>query len=147
MFTNDYEFAEKLNCASEYDDYWFREILEPVWQLPITKEHREDMKSKTADIKNSEKSRYAGASKGAAFLEYFIEKDTKWIHLDIAGPSTCNSADGVYCEGATGFGTQLVLKYLYNECYGTDAVEETVPQQDTTQKDISNTVIHFSNDF
>lgn len=82
------------------------------------------MKSKTADLKNSEKGRYGGASKGAAFLEYFIEKDTKWIHLDIAGPSQSASADGVFSEGATGFGTQLILKYLYNECYGTDNVEE-----------------------
>ena len=82
------------------------------------------MKSKTADIKNAEKSRYAGASKGAAFIEYFIEKHTKWIHLDIAGPSQSNSSEGVFAEGATGFGTQLVLKYLYNECYGTDVKEE-----------------------
>ena len=91
------------------------------------------MKSKTADLKNSEKSRYAGASKGAAFLEYFIEKDVKWIHLDIAGPSTCQAADGVYAEGATGFGTQLVLKYLYNETYGTDCVEETNNSAETAK--------------
>jgi hypothetical protein len=86
------------------------------------------MKSKVADLKNSEKSRYAGASKGAAFLEYFIEKDVKWIHLDIAGPSTCNSPEGVYAEGATGFGTQTVLKYIYNDHFGTDCVEETQPE-------------------
>lgn len=103
------------------------------------------MKSKTADIKNSEKSRYAGASKGAAFLEYFVEKDTKWIHLDIAGPAMCNSAYEVYCEGATGFGTQLVLKYLYNECYGTDTVEETLPQTEASQIEIPKTVNHFVN--
>ena len=43
------------------------------------------MKSKFADLKNSGKDRYGGASKGAAFLEYFIEKNVNWIHLDIAG--------------------------------------------------------------
>lgn len=94
------------------------------------------MKSKTADIKNSEKSRYAGASKGAAFLEYFIEKDTKWIHLDIAGPSTCNAASGIYSEGATGFGTQLVLKFLYNECYGTEIVEGIPFKQETEENEV-----------
>lgn len=59
--------------------------MEPVWHLPIFKEHREDMKSKFADLKNAGKDRYGGASKGAAFLERFIEKDVNWIHLDIAG--------------------------------------------------------------
>ena len=91
------------------------------------------MKSNVADLKNSEKGRYAGASKGAAFLEYFIEKDTKWIHLDIAGPMQSNSSDGVFADGATGFGTQLILKYLYNECYGTDVVEE-IKEENVTNK-------------
>jgi leucyl aminopeptidase len=59
--------------------------MEPVWQLPIFKEHREDMKSKFADLKNAGKDRYGGASKAAAFLECFIDKDINWIHLDIAG--------------------------------------------------------------
>ena len=98
------------------------------------------MKSKVADLKNAEKSRYAGASKGAAFIEYFIEKNTKWIHLDIAGPSTSNAADGVYSEGATGFGTQLVLKYLYNECYGSDIVEETPITQNN--QEVSNVIYY-----
>lgn len=59
--------------------------MEPVWHLPIFKEHREDMKSKFADLKNAGRDRYGGASKAAAFLENFIEKDVNWIHLDIAG--------------------------------------------------------------
>jgi leucyl aminopeptidase len=43
------------------------------------------MKSKFADLNNSGKDRYGGASKGAAFLEYFIDKNRNWVHLDIAG--------------------------------------------------------------
>lgn len=43
------------------------------------------MKSKFADLKNSEADRYAGASKAAAFLENFIEEKVNWVHLDIAG--------------------------------------------------------------
>ena len=59
--------------------------MEPVWQLPINPEHRKSMKSKFADLHNSAKGRYGGASQAAAFLERFIEKDVNWIHLDIAG--------------------------------------------------------------
>lgn len=107
------------------------------------------MKSKIADLKNSEKSRYAGASKGAAFIEYFIEKGTKWIHLDIAGPSTANAAEGVYSEGATGFGTQTVLKYIHNEIYGSDCLDTKKPEnvdnsastQQPSEKEINEVII------
>ena len=40
--------------------------------------------------------RLAGASTAAAFIEQFIEKDTKWIHLDIAGTASLEKV------GATG---------------------------------------------
>jgi hypothetical protein len=50
---------------------------------------------KVADIKNTG-GRLAGASTAAAFIEAFIEKDTKWVHLDIAGTA------GVEKTGATG---------------------------------------------
>jgi leucyl aminopeptidase len=55
-------------------------------------EHREAMKSSYADLDNKGKTRYGGASQAAAFLERFIEKDTKWVHLDIAGPAMKSSA-------------------------------------------------------
>lgn len=59
--------------------------MEPVWHLPINSEHREAMKCKFADLLNADKSRYGGASTAAAFIEYFIDKDVNWVHLDIAG--------------------------------------------------------------
>jgi leucyl aminopeptidase len=59
---------------------------EDMWRLPITKEHKESVKGKSADISNSGKSRYGGASQAAAFLERFVEPNVKWAHMDIAGP-------------------------------------------------------------
>jgi len=53
--------------------------------MPINNEHRKDITSTFADLKNAGNDKYGGASKAAAFLEAFIEKDTKWVHLDIAG--------------------------------------------------------------
>ena len=55
----------------------------------------QELKSKVADIKNKG-TRLAGASTAAAFIEEFIEKDTKWIHLDIAGTAATKES------GATG---------------------------------------------
>ncbi len=73
--------------ASKYNFMFlpFSEVLEPIWHLPIMEEHREAMKSKVADLTNSGKERYGGASTAAAFLENFVEKNTEWVHLDIAG--------------------------------------------------------------
>jgi leucyl aminopeptidase len=61
------------------------EVFEPLWHMPITNEAKEAIKGATADISNSGKSRWGGSSKAAAFLERFIEKGVKWVHLDIAG--------------------------------------------------------------
>jgi leucyl aminopeptidase len=78
IFTNNTELSSEIIKASE-------EVMEPLWHLPINNEHREDLKSPFADLKNAGKDRYGGASKGAAFLEKFINKGVNWVHLDIAG--------------------------------------------------------------
>ena len=87
-------------------------VNEPFWRLPITDDHRETMKSTHADLNNAGKSKYGGASKAAAFLEYFVEKNVKWAHLDIAGPAESRSEKGLYSAGGTGFGVKLLLHYL-----------------------------------
>ena len=55
--------------------------------MPITSEHKEAILGKYGDIVNIGRSREGGACTAASFLLRFIEKDTKWAHLDIAGPS------------------------------------------------------------
>jgi len=50
------------------------------------------------------KTTYGGACKAAAFLERFIEKETKWAHLDIAGPALKNSSKAPLCAEGNGFG-------------------------------------------
>jgi len=43
------------------------------------------------------KTRYGGASTAAAFLLCFVEKGTKWAHIDIAGPAMSSSAKPPIC--------------------------------------------------
>jgi len=88
------------------------ETCEPLWRLPITDEHREDMKSNVADLNNKGKSVSGGASKAAAFLEYFVDKGVKWAHIDIAGTAFREGEKFVYSNGATGYGVKLLLNYL-----------------------------------
>jgi len=70
------------------------------------------MKSSVADLSNSGKGRYGGASNAAAFLENFVEEGTRWAHLDIAGPSIMIGDKGIYRGGSSGFGVKLMLHYL-----------------------------------
>ncbi|MFN8523109.1 MAG: leucyl aminopeptidase [Chloroflexota bacterium] len=86
---------------------------ERVWPLPLWKEHRKDIESTIADIKNSG-GRPGGALTAAAFLENFVA-GKPWVHLDIAGTA--------YTEGrsrippyqppacATGVGVRLLLEF------------------------------------
>jgi leucyl aminopeptidase len=85
---------------------------ERVWPLPLWKEHRRDIESGIADIKNSG-GRPGGALTAAAFLQCFVDKKP-WVHLDIAGTA--------YTEGwsrtppyqppgcATGVGVRLLVE-------------------------------------
>lgn len=57
---------------------------ERIWELPLYDEYFEDMKSETADMKNSVNDSYGGTIRGAIFLKQFIKKGFKWAHLDIA---------------------------------------------------------------
>lgn len=82
-----------------------------VWPLPIHPDFEEKMKSKIADIKNTEEGYYAGASKAAAFLKFFVGK-TPWIHLDIAGTAYTHDPKKYESILGTGFGVRLVSGFL-----------------------------------
>lgn len=103
-FGNDKNMLEKIYTCGE-------ETFERVWNLPIYDEHRDLIKSKFADIKNSG-GRAGGSITAAAFLEKFIEKDVKWIHLDIAGAARSNKEEYYIPEYGTGRGVRLLLNYL-----------------------------------
>ena len=73
---------------------------EELWRLPVSEYFRDVLKSEIADMKNAG-DRMGGASSAALFLKEFVG-ETKWLHLDIAGPSTSNKERGYLNKGATG---------------------------------------------
>ncbi|MEW6298674.1 MAG: aminopeptidase, partial [Thermodesulfobacteriota bacterium] len=103
LFSNNQELADTLlRCGKESG--------EPLWQLPLVKEYKEDIKSAVADIKNTG-SGNAGAIAGALFLEEFAG-GVPWAHLDIAGPAFADK-DGPYIpKGGTGFGVRTLVRYV-----------------------------------
>jgi len=58
-----------------------------------------------ADICNTGKHRFGGASHAAAFLEHFVEKGVDWVHLDIAGPAISRQEKLPLNLHMTGFGS------------------------------------------
>ena len=84
---------------------------EPVWHMPSGDEYAQELKSKIADLKNIG-SKYGGACTGASFLGEFAG-ETKWAHLDIAGPMEPSEPLKKYvADGSIGFGVRLLVEYL-----------------------------------
>jgi leucyl aminopeptidase len=88
------------------------EAGEPGWRLPLWEVHREQMKSKFADLANiNSPSHGNGSIAGAAFLSYFVG-DTPWAHLDIAGTAWGQRPRDYYRSGASGTGVRTLVHWL-----------------------------------
>ena len=93
-----------------------KRTTEEIWELPLTQDFMDMIKSDVADMKNVGIGRAAGTITAAAFLRNAI-KDTPWIHIDIAGVAWTQIAtkEKPYNpKGATGFGVRLIVDYLQN---------------------------------
>ena len=87
-----------------------RAVGEPVWQLPLAREYKDDIRSTIADVRNVGAGD-AGTITAALFLEEFVG-DTKWAHLDIAGPAFSEKETALGGKGATAFGVRLLVEWL-----------------------------------
>ena len=104
VFSFDDDLAADIICSGEHTH-------ERCWRLPLPDDYRELNKSRFADIKNLPSSRYGGAITAALFLADFVG-DTRWAHLDIAGPAYAKKEDAYISAGGTGFGVRLLCDFL-----------------------------------
>jgi leucyl aminopeptidase len=104
LFGNHEGLVEAVRAAGET-------TAERAWPMPLWEEHREAVKSKVADVKNTGAGRNAGASTAAAFLADFAG-DTPWVHLDIAGTGWTTTPGPYQPFGATGVGVRLLLELV-----------------------------------
>lgn len=90
-----------------------REVDELAWPLPLHPDFKKKFNSDIADLRNCDvgSSRYAGCSKGAAFLSQFIDGN-KWCHIDIGGTAHTSEPREFEQKGATAHGLRLLLNYL-----------------------------------
>ena len=101
--TNDEEFLNKVQAA-------FAEEGEKLWHMPMLEEYKKKTDSEIADLAHC--SSRPDALIAAQFLSNFIPKDSKWVHLDIAGVGFIEH-DGLFAyKGATGFGVRGLYRLL-----------------------------------
>ena len=86
------------------------ETFARVWHLPLVDEHRKEVEGTWSDLKNLGKGREGGALTAAAFLAHFVDDETPWAHLDIAGPAYTQAAGATGPKGGTGFGARLMAR-------------------------------------
>jgi leucyl aminopeptidase len=110
--------GEKIAAVFSRDDELARAVItsgastfERCWRLPLPEDYRDLLKSDLADINNMSSTRYGGAITAALFLSEFVG-ETRWAHIDIAGPAFSKKA-GDYCgPGGTGFGVRLLCDLI-----------------------------------
>ena len=101
MFTNNDDLADKLFRKGQATG-------EKVWRMPLGDAYDKLIKSDIADMKNVGDGRNGGSITAAQFLKRYIENDTPWAHLDIAGTTWTNKDLPVVPKGATAFGVRLL---------------------------------------
>lgn len=83
-----------------------------LWRMPLDKEWQKAMESDFADIQNLSKSPGAGSCTAAGFLQYFIDEDRNWAHIDIAGTAWRKSDKPLCPKYASGFGVRVLDRLI-----------------------------------
>lgn len=103
LYTDDDDVAQGYENASELAD-------EKFWRMPLDTDLRKTLESFVADVKHTGSS-YGGSITAALFLKEFVG-NTKWLHLDIAGPAFNDGPHGRAPKGGTGFGVATAVRFL-----------------------------------
>jgi leucyl aminopeptidase len=104
LFSNNDALAEELLTAG-------KESGEKAWRMPLGPEYDKLMDSKIADVKNTG-GRHAGSITAAQFLQRFVEKDTPWAHLDVAGTAMGSPANETNRSWGSGWGVRILDEFL-----------------------------------
>jgi leucyl aminopeptidase len=104
LFSNDEAACAKFEGALAVSG-------EKYWRLPCTDDYRDHIKSEIADIMNTGKNRYGGATSAAMFLKEFAG-DTPWVHLDIAGCAWNEEKKPWHAYGPSGIGVRSIVEWV-----------------------------------
>lgn len=110
LFSNNDDLAGALTAAGEASG-------DRLWRFPMGPAYDKQLDSAIADMKNVG-SRFGGSITAAQFLKRFIENDTPWAHLDIAGTVWADKPGATWDKGATGFGVRLLDRFVRDAIEG-----------------------------
>jgi leucyl aminopeptidase len=80
---------------------------ERFWPMPLVDDYAYAIRSEVADVKNTG-GRYGGSITAALIMRPFVG-ESRWVHLDIAGPGRAERAYAWFTKGGTGFGTRTLI--------------------------------------
>nr|WP_246804789.1 hypothetical protein [Desulfosarcina cetonica] len=104
VFSTDADLARAIVASGEA-------TFERCWHLPLPEDYKDLLKNEFADLNNMSSSRYGGAITAALFLSAFVG-ETRWAHIDIAGPAWIKKAADYCGAGGTGFGVRLLCDWI-----------------------------------
>jgi leucyl aminopeptidase len=110
LFASDDELAADLAAAGEATG-------DKLWRFPMGPAYDKQIDSPIADMKNVG-TRFGGSITAAQFLKRYIENDTPWAHLDIAGTVWADKPGATWEKGATGFGVRLLDRFVRDTLEG-----------------------------
>ena len=102
--TNDPAELARVKAAAKRAD-------EPLWELPLHKEYKEEIKSRIADLKNIGSPGQAGAIIAGLVLQEFVD-GRPWVHLDTGGSAWATKGSPTCPAGGTGGTVRTLLEYL-----------------------------------
>jgi leucyl aminopeptidase len=103
---NDDELLDSIPATAE-------QAGEAMWPLPITEEMKAKVRSSAiADLRQHNPEPHGGTLFAASFLREFVG-DTRWAHLDIAGPAFNDGEPHGYTpKGGTGASVRTLVKLV-----------------------------------
>jgi leucyl aminopeptidase len=105
VMTNNEEFSNQFLKAAQLAG-------EAFWPMPLPVELRASLDSPVADIANIG-DRMGGMLVAGLFLKEFIDPQTPWLHLDIAGPAfNEKQPHGYTTVGGTGIGLRSLVQLV-----------------------------------
>lgn len=104
LFSNDDSLAKSIYRAGERSG-------DKVWRMPLAESFDRLIESQIADMKNVGP-REGGSITAAQFIKRFVEGNTPWAHIDMAGTAWSDKASATHAKGATGFGVRLLDDYV-----------------------------------
>jgi leucyl aminopeptidase len=102
LFSNHDALCAQLDKAG-------KAVGETVWRMPMGSQYDSKIKSKFADMQNIASSPGAGSITAAQFLLRFVENNTPWAHIDIAGVAWTGDAKPSW---GTGYGVRLLNRLI-----------------------------------